>query len=92
MGGGVTQLPLAAPPEAIAPAAIQLAAVPVIRQRAEAHPWVLSMIASGELDFLDVKHLPAGVKEPKVPRKKPAPRRSLLPWSGPPYRGLDFRT
>ena len=59
--------------------AVQLAAVPVIRQRAEPHPWVLSMIASGELDFLDVKHLPAGVKEPKTARKKPAGRPAWLP-------------
>ena len=81
MGPGVTRLtpPLAASPEVIDPVATQLAAVPVIRQRAEAHPFVLSMIASGNLDFLDVKHLPAGVKEPKVPRKKPAGRPAWLP-------------
>ena len=56
--------------EAIEPAAVQRVAVPVIRQRAEPHPWVLAMIADGSLDFLDRKHLPPGQKEPKMARKK----------------------
>ena len=70
---------LAAPPEVIEPAATQLAAVPVIRQRAEPHPLVMAMIADGSLDFLDRKHLSPGQKEPKTARKKPAGRPAWLP-------------
>lgn len=70
---------LDAPPEVIETAPVQRAAAPVIRQRPPISDIVMLLIADGTLDFLDRKHLPAGVKETKVAKKRPAGRPLWLP-------------